>query len=314
MDSITKRLATFTSWPHHGQHNARKMAAAGFYQDHDSPHMDAASCFDCEFTLTSWATAEDPAIEHIIRQPLCAWTVRKTMNTQEKREDTFHDWPFGGPLSSMVVAAAGFYQSNRVNHMVSCYSCQLTLHPEELMPDPLQAHSTSLPGRTCAVVRRQIAQIKQEASPPSTPRGPASPTQQPVAGLAPNPPLSPPATPPSTENSSCGKCGKHCKSNNKVYKHLRKIHKIDRCRKCRKRFPPGESLSDHLLEAHAVPKVTKITKDRGKTVQLTGRALKKSKRGRRNRGLKARENPWGWMWKQYDDDVAPVHIKQEPDA
>ena len=116
------------------------MAAAGFYQDHTfTRYTDAATCFPCDFTFTGWAAGEDPATEHIKRQPTCTWIVSKSMNTQEKREATYDSWPYDGALSPVMVAAAAFYQSDPTNHVVTCYSCQMTLLPSGLLPDPLQA-------------------------------------------------------------------------------------------------------------------------------------------------------------------------------
>ena len=141
MSTFEQRLKTFTKWPHGNRHAPEYMAAAGFFQNHRvHDHNDAATCFNCEMTLASWATAMDPVKEHLDRSPRCTWITGKMMNTQEKREDTFGDWPFDERLSYILVAAAGFFQSDVQTHTVTCYACQLTLGPEQLGTDPLGAH------------------------------------------------------------------------------------------------------------------------------------------------------------------------------
>ena len=314
MDSFAKRLSTFTSWPHAGQHDPRYMAAAGFYQDFKWPaHTDAATCFHCDCTFTGWVAGEDPATEHVRRNPQCTWIVGKTMNTQEKREATFDNWPYDGPLSHMMVAAAGFYQSDRKSHIVTCHSCQLTLSSGELLPDPLRAHGASLLGKTCDIVKRSPTYTERSVrSPPperERERGVASPSRQLVTNHARGLPPSPPTSPSSV--TTCGFCGKGFSSKREVFSHLLDVHRLNKCRKCRKRFPSGDRLSDHLCAAHGVPKVTRITKLNGKKVRLTGKPLNGTKRRLRNRGVKARANPSGWMWAQ-DHDEHKVTIKQEP--
>ncbi len=313
MDSFAKRLATFTSWPHHGQHVPRYMAAAGFYQDHKWAR-DAATCFHCDLTLADWAVGQDPATKHVECQPSCTWIVGKTMNTQEKREDTFQNWPWDGALSHMMVAAAGFYQSDRTNHAVTCHSCQLTLQPGELLSDPLQAHISSLSAWRCTFVRRNLSSVdvKEEAT-DALRRGPCrGPVQTGAALVGPFPP-SPPASPHASDNA-CTRCGKDFATKRELFSHLREVHRINKCRKCGKRFANGDRLADHLLQDHAVPKVTKITKMGGRKVQLTGKPVKGRRIGPRNRGARARAIGKNWPFIFDHDNNDEIKIKQEPET
>ncbi len=308
MDSSAKRLATFTSWPHHGQNDPRYMAAAGFYQDHRWA-QDAATCFFCDLTLTDWATGQDTATKHLQCQPSCTWIVGKTMNTQEKRENTFDNWPWDGALSYMMVAAAGFYQSDRTNHAVTCHSCQLTLQPRELLHDPLEAHISSLSGRRCAFLRMNPSSldVNEEASDPPRPQ-----VQLGFPGSTSFPP-SPPASPHIPDNT-CGQCEKNFSTKGKLFSHLKKVHRIDKCRKCGRRFANGDRLSDHLLHDHAVPKVTKITTMGGRKIRSTGRPVKGTRIGPRNRGARARALGPSWPFIFDHDDDDDLKIKQEPDT
>lgn len=236
------------------------------------------------------------------------------MNTPEKREGTFNNWPFDGVLSHIMVAAAGFYQSDWTNHGVTCYSCQLTLQPVELLPDPLEAHGRFLLIGSCAVATRKSAQIQRKAAFQAPTREIASLNPQLILGPGPRGPclpLSPPASPASSA-TKCEWCGKQFETRAEVFRHLRVVHKLNKCRKCRKRFPSGDKLADHLLAAHVVPKVIKVTEKGGRKVPLTGKIVKGSKRRRRNQGAKARASPWDWMWRQDHDDHEEVKIKQEP--
>lgn len=284
------------------------MAAAGFFHDHRWAR-DAATCFFCDLTLTDWAAAQDPATKHVQCQPSCTWIVGKTMNTQEKREDTFDNWPWDGALSHMMVAAAGFYQSDRAHHAVTCYSCQLTLQPGEIVSDPLQAHISSLSGRRCAFLRRNLfsLDVKEEAIDAPHLRVPIG-----ILGSVAFPP-SPPASPPVPE-TTCGKCEKNFPTKDSLFRHLRKIHRIDKCRKCGRRFANGDCLSDHLLHSHAVPKVTGITKMGGRKVQLTGKPVKGRRIGLRKRGARARAMRQNWPFIfDHDDGDDDIKIEREPE-
>ena len=140
MATFEQRLSTFVNWPHRGQHAPEYMAAAGWLHDRQIyGHTDAARCFNCDLTLVGWETA-DPVREHLKRNSHCSWITGKMMNTQEKREETFDNWPFEDQASYMMVAAAGFFQSDTDTHTVTCYACQLTLGPQQLGTDPLRAH------------------------------------------------------------------------------------------------------------------------------------------------------------------------------
>ena len=140
MATFEQRLSTFVNWPHRGKHAPEYMAAAGWLHDRQIyGHSDAARCFNCDLTLVGWETA-DPVREHLKRNSHCSWITGKMMNTQEKREETFDNWPFEDQVSYMMVAAAGFFQSDTDTHTVTCYACQLTLGPQQLDTDPLRAH------------------------------------------------------------------------------------------------------------------------------------------------------------------------------
>jgi len=240
------------------------------------------------------------------------------MNTQEKREDTFHNWPWDGALSYMMVAAAGFYQSDRTNHAVTCHSCQLTLQPRELLSDPLEAHVTSLPGRRCGFVRRNsfAVDVKGEATDAARSQALESPSRlfRQTGSAVPFPlPPSPPASIHAPEDT-CGRCGKTFATKRDAFGHLREVHKLNKCRKCGRRFGNGDRLSDHLLKDHAVPKVTKITKIGGVKVQLTGKPIKGRRLGRRNRGTRARAIGQNWPFIFDHDDNDDVKINQEPET
>lgn len=173
MATFEQRLKSFTNWPHGRNHAPEYMAAAGFLQNHRvQGHIDAAICFNCEMTLASWETAMDPVKEHLERSPRCTWITSKMMNTQEKREDTFADWPFNQQLSYMMVAAAGFFQSDVQTHTVTCYSCQLTLGPPQLGNDPLRAHvELDNPRSPCAYLSKATSSTER-ALPPTPPPTP----------------------------------------------------------------------------------------------------------------------------------------------
>ncbi|KAL8787649.1 MAG: hypothetical protein Q9213_002080 [Squamulea squamosa] len=136
-------------------------------------YNDAAMCLSCDMTLTHWDTAMDPVKEHLDRSLRCSWITSKMMNTQEKREETFAHWPFDDQLSYMMVAAAGFFQSDVETHTVTCHACQLTLGPQQLGNDPLRAH----------------ARLDNPTSPCSYLTKAASPFER---GLPPTPPPTPP--------------------------------------------------------------------------------------------------------------------------
>ena len=143
MTTFEQRLRTYVNWPHGGTHAPIYMAAAGWLHDHEAhDHNDTAKCFNCDLTLVHWGTAQPPIREHWERNPHCSWITSKMMNTQKKREDTFANWPFDehDDLSYMLVAAAGFFQSDTRTHTVTCYACQLTLGPRQLGTDPLRVH------------------------------------------------------------------------------------------------------------------------------------------------------------------------------
>lgn len=173
MATFEQRLKTFTNWPHGKNHAPEYMAAAGFLQNHRvQGHNDAAMCFNCEMTLASWETAMDPVKEHLLRSPRCTWITSKMMNTQEKREETFDDWPFNEQLSYMMVAAAGFFQSDIPTHTVTCYSCQLTLGPQQLGTDPLRAHiRLDKPTSPCTYLSKATSPAER-AMPPTPPPTP----------------------------------------------------------------------------------------------------------------------------------------------
>ena len=173
MATFEQRLRSFTSWPHARNHAPEYMAAAGFLQNHRvQGHSDAAICFNCDMTLASWETAMDPVKEHLERSPRCTWITGKMMNTQEKREDTCGDWPFDQQLSYMMVAAARFFQSDVQTHTVTCYSCQLTLGPQQLGNDPLRAHiGLDNPRSPCAYLSRATSSTER-ALPPTPPPTP----------------------------------------------------------------------------------------------------------------------------------------------
>lgn len=180
MTTFEQRLHTFVNWPHGGTHAPEYMAAAGWLHDHQATtdHPDAAKCFSCDLTLVDWGTSQPPIREHLARNPHCTWLTSKTMNTQEKREDTFADWPFDEHyhLSYMLVAAAGFFQSDTRTHTVTCFACHLTLGPQQLGTDPLAAHlRLDNPISPCVYLTKATTLAAERRAPP---------------------PLSPPPTPP----------------------------------------------------------------------------------------------------------------------
>ncbi|CAF9939923.1 MAG: hypothetical protein HETSPECPRED_002104 [Heterodermia speciosa] len=177
MTTFEQRLATFVNWPHRGTHAPGYMAAAGWLHDHQAQgHNDAAKCFSCALTLVGWETAQPPIREHLDRNPHCAWITSKTMNTQEKREDSFGNWPFDEHhrLSYLLVAAAGFFQSDPTTHTVTCYACQLTLGTQQLGPDPLATHiRLDSPFSPCPYLTKAAAlAAENRALPPSPPPTP----------------------------------------------------------------------------------------------------------------------------------------------
>ena len=178
MTTSEQRLKTFVNWPHSGTHAPVNMAAAGWLHDNNQAHghKDAAQCFNCDLALVGWKTAQNPFREHLERSPHCTWILSKTMNTQEKREDTFANWPFDEhhDLSYMRVAAAGFFQSDPTTHTVTCHACQLTLGPQQLGTDPLAVHMRlDNPNSPCAYLikvtenglRRHLANPKKAHMP-----------------------------------------------------------------------------------------------------------------------------------------------------
>ncbi|KAL9596006.1 MAG: hypothetical protein Q9219_006090 [cf. Caloplaca sp. 3 TL-2023] len=173
MATFEQRLKTFTNWPHDGSHAPKYMAAAGFVKDHNFPGLvDAATCLSCEMTMTHWDKGMDPITEHLDHSPRCAWITGKMMNTQEKREETFGNWPFEDQLSYMLVAAAGFFQSDIQTHTVTCYACQLTLGPQQLGNDPLRAHARlDNQASPCPYLTKTVSS-EERALPPTPPPTP----------------------------------------------------------------------------------------------------------------------------------------------
>lgn len=280
------------------------MAAAGFFQNHEYTHLaDAATCFYCDLTVTQWIGRPDPATVHATEQPACTWIFGKLMNTQEDREATFDNWPFEGRGSFMMVAAAGFYQSNRINHAVTCYSCNLTLRPDQLLSDPLQAHATHLGGRKCAVIKG-ASRIKVEHDTMRPTWEAASPSRQLMDDFKPELPPSPPSTSSSPEHT-CGKCGKEFASKTKVFGHLKRVHKINQCRQCRVMCRSTDALSEHLVTAHGTPRITKIVHSDGRVTKASGKNRKRFRHATRSMRVQAKRRV-----EVRTDDVV---IKKEPD-
>ena len=203
LEMIEDRLHTFTNWPYREHMAAPLMAAMGFYQH--SRNSDAVSCFCCQVRIENWHEQSDPIKEHQRASPTCSWSNGTYMTTVEERFGSFHSWSNDIKPLSILLAAAGFYHSNKHADSVTCFSCKLDLRDWKKDDDPIKLH----------IEHASLHQLCQWIS---------RITNQPQQYVPPTPPLTPPVVEAKGIAHRCEACNKTFSSGNKFHKHRREAH------------------------------------------------------------------------------------------
>lgn len=149
-DDREKSLKDFTSCPF-----TRELSRCGFFYRNRT-----VTCFICGFEPSEWNNLDDVCVEHEEQGKGCPLAERYArppnyfnivkvpeMGSQSAREDSFMGWEEQeNEPSYQELATCGYFCLDKLNRMVMCYACGVSLYPDEVI-DPWKSHVEKAKGR-----------------------------------------------------------------------------------------------------------------------------------------------------------------------
>uniref|UniRef100_A0A8C4SUJ9 NACHT domain-containing protein n=1 Tax=Erpetoichthys calabaricus TaxID=27687 RepID=A0A8C4SUJ9_ERPCA len=166
MRSEISRLKSFENLKSYSSCSPSERAKGGFYCTEDGSYM---QCFCCGFVLLGTPQDKTPYICHQEFQPNCdfikglevgnipKYEVRVQQNIdidldkvqvysiEEKRVESYKDWPNYSKADLIRLARAGFYFTGKFRDTVQCHCCGGTLSHWEQEDDPWKEHAKWFP-------------------------------------------------------------------------------------------------------------------------------------------------------------------------
>ena len=131
------------------------------------------------------------------------------MSTLEERLGSFHTWALGIKPRPIMMAATGFFHSNKRTDAVTCFCCTLRLEDWKVDDDPIQRHmEASIPerGSPCAWLNK-IVTVPEKV-------------------VVPVPNRAAPMWDHKKTPRKCGECRLVFSSGNQFHKHKRAAHPV----------------------------------------------------------------------------------------